>query len=80
MGQAEPNIWGDLRRLWIATSAAHSRLKIEEESDEEEEGHLRALTVSVARLTRNLVAAVPYNQEKALSALVFDILANTPAE
>jgi ataxin-10 len=69
MGEAQPDIWADLRRLWKLTATAHSGLVSAGEGDGEED-ILQALCVSVARFTRNLVAAVPYNQQKALSALV----------
>lgn len=69
MGEAGPDIWRDIRRLWTMVSTAHSGLTSEVE-DDERGATLRALTVSLARFTRNLVAAVPHNQQQALSAVV----------
>lgn len=64
MGRASPDVWADLRRLWAMTAAAHSSLTSEDE-DDDQEATLRALCISLARFTRNLVAAVPYNQQRA---------------
>lgn len=69
MGEEEPSVWPDLRRLWATITAAHSGLTSEDE-DSGQEPTLRNLCISLARFTRNLVAAVPYNQERALSAMV----------
>ncbi|EKM50441.1 uncharacterized protein PHACADRAFT_263736 [Phanerochaete carnosa HHB-10118-sp] len=69
MGRAQPDIWHELQRLWVAVSAAHSAM-VSEEEDGELETILRTWTVSLARFTRNIVAAVPYNQQRALSAAV----------
>ncbi|KAI0825852.1 spinocerebellar ataxia type 10 protein domain-containing protein [Irpex lacteus] len=66
IGSDTPDIWLDLRRLW--TVVANSVSTIEDEDDENEDGAaagLRSLCVSVAKFTRNLVAAVPENQSRA---------------
>ncbi|KAI0372746.1 hypothetical protein BV20DRAFT_991022 [Pilatotrama ljubarskyi] len=60
MGNANsPSIWPTLHRLWQITSHAHA------DPDPEDASPLIALSVSLARFTRNLVAATPSNQEKA---------------
>ena len=69
MGRQQPNIWPDLRRLWTVTTAAHLDLSPGDE-DDGQEATLRALCISLARFARNLVAAVPHNQERALSAML----------
>lgn len=66
VGQAQPDIWSELRRLWTAVSAAHSAMVSEDEEEGDVRGEfLRTLAVSLARFTRNLVAAVPDNQQRA---------------
>ncbi len=69
MGSHERAVWPDLRSLWIKIAAAH---QVDSGEDENADywGHLRRLAMSLARFTRNLVAAVPSNQERALSAEV----------
>ncbi|KAI0350670.1 hypothetical protein OH77DRAFT_1430661 [Trametes cingulata] len=54
-----PSIWPTLRRLWAAASHAHT------DPDPEDAPRLIALSVSLARFTRNLVAATPSNQKEA---------------
>ncbi|KIP08818.1 hypothetical protein PHLGIDRAFT_68694, partial [Phlebiopsis gigantea 11061_1 CR5-6] len=66
MGRAEPSAWPALRRLWTMTSAAHTGLIVDED-DSDLASTLRALCISIARFTRNLVAAVPHNQERAFA-------------
>ncbi|KAI0705173.1 spinocerebellar ataxia type 10 protein domain-containing protein [Cytidiella melzeri] len=64
IGNGVPNIWPGLNRLWKDLAAAHSTIE-----DDEDEGDstatLRSLCVSVARFTRNLVAAELENQSRA---------------
>jgi len=52
MGQASPSIWPGLNNLWKTIDAENSSC--------------RDLIASLAKFTRNLVAAVPENQTKAL--------------
>ena len=52
MGQASPSVWPGLNNLWKTVDA--------------ENPSSRDLIASVAKFTRNLVAAVPENQTKAL--------------
>lgn len=52
MGQATPFVWPCLNNLWKAVDAENTSN--------------RDLIASLAKFTRNLVAAVPENQEKAL--------------
>ena len=52
MGQASPSVWPGLNNLWKAVDAGSPSG--------------RDLIASLAKFTRNLVAAVPENQTKAL--------------
>lgn len=61
MGATTPSIWRQFHTLWLTTASAHSSIP-------EVPNHIRTnLCLSVARFTRNLVAAVPSNQTEALS-------------
>nr|GAT42953.1 ataxin-10-like protein [Mycena chlorophos] len=72
LGQDEA-IWTDLNRLWRDLSRAQLTFWDNDDSDDEEADQhekqrqyaLRLLSASLARFTRNLVAAVPRNQSKA---------------
>ncbi|KAH9888932.1 spinocerebellar ataxia type 10 protein domain-containing protein [Cubamyces lactineus] len=55
----DPPLWPILRRLWDITSEAHA------DPDQDDAPRLIILSVSLARFTRNLVAAAPSNQERA---------------
>lgn len=73
VGRAQPDIWYPLRRMWTLLSAAHCAMVSEEDAAQDGDAHetvLRNFAVSLARFTRNLVAAVTANQERALSATV----------
>jgi ABC-type transporter Mla subunit MlaD len=52
MGQASPSVWPGLNKLWRSIDARNPAS--------------RDLIASLAKFTRNLVAAVPDNQTKAL--------------
>ncbi|KAJ3540044.1 hypothetical protein NM688_g6281 [Phlebia brevispora] len=62
IGASEPSLWPSLRRLWFKTAEAH---RFTTDRDDEEVVQLRKLCLSLARFTRNLVAAVPQNQQNA---------------
>ncbi|GJE91157.1 spinocerebellar ataxia type 10 protein domain-containing protein [Phanerochaete sordida] len=64
VGSAQPDVWSPLRRMWTLLSMAHSAM-VSEDDDDAHEAVLRNFTVSLARFTRNLVAAVTANQERA---------------
>ncbi|KAI9066956.1 hypothetical protein FKP32DRAFT_1644839 [Trametes sanguinea] len=55
----DPPAWPILRRLWDITLNAHA------DPDPDDVPQLIHLSVSLARFTRNLVAAVPSNQQRA---------------
>ncbi|KAI0658023.1 spinocerebellar ataxia type 10 protein domain-containing protein [Cubamyces menziesii] len=55
----DPPLWLTLRRLWDITSEAHA------DPDQDDIPRLINLSISLARFTRNLVAAAPFNQERA---------------
>ena len=71
LGESEPSIWPHLHRIWSHTASAHDVLDAD---DQERRITLRKLCYSTARFTRNLVAAVPKNQDRALFAKFYDIL------
>ncbi|OJT09607.1 hypothetical protein TRAPUB_13914 [Trametes pubescens] len=54
-----PSIWPVLRSLWEAAADAHA------DTNPDDAPRLIQLSVSLARFTRNLVAATPANQESA---------------
>ncbi|KAI0629173.1 spinocerebellar ataxia type 10 protein domain-containing protein [Trametes polyzona] len=56
-----PSIWSCLRALWRATADAHA------DPDQDDAPRLIRLSVSLARFTRNLVAASPTNQQRAFA-------------
>ncbi|EIW58745.1 uncharacterized protein TRAVEDRAFT_29229 [Trametes versicolor FP-101664 SS1] len=56
-----PSIWPVLRSLWDAAADAHA------DSEADDAPRLIQLSVSLARFTRNLVAATPANQENAFA-------------
>lgn len=58
MGKSEPPLWPVLHHLWHTC--------VETLNDDEYEPMLKPLIPSLARFTRNLVAAVPHNQSRAL--------------
>ncbi|KAL1747910.1 spinocerebellar ataxia type 10 protein domain-containing protein [Schizophyllum fasciatum] len=68
---ADPAVWPVLRTLWRRLSDAQTALLEARDEDEDGDGdddearHLRRATLSLARFTRNLVAAVPQNQDRA---------------
>lgn len=67
---SDPSLWPELRRLWKDLARAHLSFWDDSETDEAEDQskrqlHLRNLSISVARFTRNLVAGVPDNQVQA---------------
>lgn len=67
----DPSIWPALRKLWRDLSRAQLTFWDTSEDDEEarddgeQQRAMKVACVSLARFTRNLVAAVPYNQEQA---------------
>ncbi|OSX62386.1 hypothetical protein POSPLADRAFT_1056980 [Postia placenta MAD-698-R-SB12] len=58
IGNVNPSLWGIVRRLWAAITLAH------EERDLENAPNLFDLCQSLAKFTRNLVAAEPANQKR----------------
>ena len=64
LGNAEPSIWPLLHQVWEDITSAHAA---QTDDDIRRQTELRRLCYSVARFTRNLVAGVPYNQDRALS-------------
>lgn len=59
MGIGDPSIWPGLRHTWDALARQVT-------SDEGDVPTRHLVTLSFARFTRNLVAAVPNNQQNAL--------------
>ncbi|KAI0788785.1 spinocerebellar ataxia type 10 protein domain-containing protein [Abortiporus biennis] len=62
VGKQEPVVWEHLEELWNLTAYAHSR--------DTGDGNvlLSNLCLSTAKFTRNLVAAVPHNQQQAFTS------------
>lgn len=58
MGESEPSLWPVLHHLW--------QTAVDAQADDNYEPLIKPLIPSLARFTRNLVAAVPYNQTRAL--------------
>ncbi|KII85837.1 hypothetical protein PLICRDRAFT_114924 [Plicaturopsis crispa FD-325 SS-3] len=59
MGEEEPSIWPDLRRLWLLLADAKWG------AEDVDENALRGLCSALGRFTRNIVAGVPENQARA---------------
>jgi ataxin-10 len=57
----EPSIWPDLQKLWHTVADAQLSSRHSWDGDEES---LQMFSVNLAKFTRNLVAGVPYNQDK----------------
>ena len=70
---ADPRLWADLRKLWRDLTRMQLSFWDNDDSDDEDDegsgsGHedsLRAISTSLAKFTRNLVAGVPENQSRA---------------
>ncbi|PPR03220.1 hypothetical protein CVT26_008068 [Gymnopilus dilepis] len=70
---ADPRLWADLRKLWRDLTRMQLSFWDNDDSDDEDNegsgsGHedsLRAISTSLAKFTRNLVAGVPENQSRA---------------
>ncbi|RDX48254.1 hypothetical protein OH76DRAFT_1484158 [Lentinus brumalis] len=70
-----PSIWPVLGHLWAQTLHGHML----PDPEPEQAAELSLLCASVAKFTRNLVAAVPRNQERALSVHISSLWASRPA-
>ncbi|KAF8909342.1 spinocerebellar ataxia type 10 protein domain-containing protein [Gymnopilus junonius] len=70
---ADPRLWADLRKLWRDLTRMQLSFWDNDDSDEDDDQHrgnqqqngLRAVCMSLAKFTRNLVAGVPDNQLRA---------------
>ncbi|KAK7687932.1 hypothetical protein QCA50_009151 [Cerrena zonata] len=60
VGTSVPPLWPILQEIWALAAIPTP----------DGDSNIRNLRLSVARFTRNLVAAVPYNQQQALSAQI----------
>ncbi|KAI0731287.1 spinocerebellar ataxia type 10 protein domain-containing protein [Earliella scabrosa] len=60
-----PSIWPLLHRLWARTLSAHMLPNVQTHPSPELPAELKVLSTSLAKFTRNLVAAVPSNQREA---------------
>ncbi|KAH8093304.1 spinocerebellar ataxia type 10 protein domain-containing protein [Cristinia sonorae] len=61
LGDADPPVWPHLRRLWTEVVSAHQL------ADGDDTEALKGFCLSLARFTRNLAAAVPSNQARAIT-------------